>query len=94
MPTTSDITYFRQKLLHMMCTSDVSDENFTSLALDIFRFQFEYNLPYQNYCQALHREPKHRMLSLHLAQLLISVASIFSLHLIFMKRPFWQRGNG
>ena len=41
----------------MMRADEVSDETFTSLALDIFQFQFANNLPYQNYCKVIHKDP-------------------------------------
>ena len=43
----------RKQLLTMMQegSTDLSDDAFNDIALRIFRFQFEHNLPYRKYCQ-------------------------------------------
>jgi len=38
-------------------TDTLGDEDFQTLALELFRYQFQYNLPYKKFCQAQQKTP-------------------------------------
>ena len=46
----------RQRLLDWMRGGE---GNFAAMALEVFRYQFEKNIPYRNYCEALGRTPEN-----------------------------------
>lgn len=51
----------RETLLDLMragAKTHLSDDRFNELALAVFRFQFEHNIPYRKYCERRSRTPK------------------------------------
>lgn len=49
----------KHRLLNMMSIKETSEAEFQALAMDVFRFQFTSNLPYQKYCQTLESSPEN-----------------------------------
>ena len=51
------LSHFCQRAKTWIAASDIDSSAFEELALDLFRFQFEHNLPYQRLCRATGRLP-------------------------------------
>ena len=48
-----------RNLIRMLRTPEAIDTNFEILAIEVFKFQFTHNIPYQNYCITHGRNPEN-----------------------------------
>jgi len=53
-----DPNQLEEKILTLIRAQALGDQEFNAVALEIFKHQYQFNLPYRNYCEALGKSPE------------------------------------